>query len=317
MRPVIILLAACVGLVAGESRYEISGHIVPECEAVVSLHGATTPFSSSSQADLRGRFRFRGLLAGTYTITVFVPNRGETRQTIEVGPGVANGKHRVEILIEIAEAKLETEDSRKRGALVSARELSIPDRAHREYSEAQKCLSRRDVPGAITHLERAVEIAPQFSAAWNNLGTIAYQSSRFADAESYFRRSLEQDHGAFAPLVNLGGAALSLGKLDEALEYNLQAVLARPNDALANSQLGMTYFAVDNLPLAVKYLEIAKRLDPTHFSHPQLTLAAIHVRRGEQALAADELEDFLQHHPDSPRSAEIRGAIAKMRSGGQ
>jgi tetratricopeptide (TPR) repeat protein len=314
MRPAIILLLASVGLAGGEPKYELSGRIVPECEAAVSLYGSTTPFAASTQADWRGRFRFRGLPAGTYTVAVFVPARGETRRTIEVGPGVAQARGRVEIRIEITEAGIEKEDSPKRRALVSTRELSIPDRARKEYQEAQKCLSRRDVEGAVAHLQRAVELAPQFSSAWNHLGTIAYQSRRFADAEGYFRRALEQDRSAFEPLVNLGGVLLTLGKLDEALEYNLSAVLSRPNDALANSQLGMTYFAVENLALAEKYLEIAKGLDPTHFSHPQLTLAVIHARRHEDARAADELEDFLRRHPDSPRGAELRDTIARMRS---
>ena len=59
---------------------------------------------------------------------------------------------------------------------------------------------------------------------------------------------------------------------------------------------------------------MAKRLDPTHFSHPQLTLAEIHLRRNEPGLAADELEDFLRQHPDWPKATEIRLAIAKFRS---
>src|SRR5262249_40525129 len=151
----------------------------------------------------RGRFRFRGLLAGAYTVAVFVPERGETRRTIEIGPGVA-AKGRVDVRIEITAAVLQSEDAPKRRAVVSARELSIPDRARKQHQEAQRCLSRRDVPGAIVHLQRAVEIAPQFSGAWNNLGTIAYQTHKFADAENYFRRSLEQDRAAFEPLVNLG-----------------------------------------------------------------------------------------------------------------
>lgn len=317
MRPVIALLLASVGLAAGDARYELSGRIVPECEASVSLYGATSPFSAATQSDDKGRFRFRGLLAGTYTVAVFVPARGETRRTIEVGPGVASARGRVEIQIEVSERRLETDDAPKRRALVSTRELSISDRARKEYQEAQKCLARRDVDAAVTHLQRAVEMAPQFAIAWNNLGTIAYQSRRFADAEGYFRRSLAQDANAFEPLVNLGGVLLTLNKLDEALQYNLAAVLSRPNDALANSQLGMTYFAVDNLALAEKYLRIATGIDPAHFSHPQLTLAAIYVRRQQTAQAADELEDFLREHPDSPRSAELRGAIAKLRAEGQ
>jgi tetratricopeptide (TPR) repeat protein len=87
----------------------------------------------------------------------------------------------------------------------------------------------------------------------------------------------------------------------------------RPNDALANSQLGLTYFMVNNFDLAVKYLEIARRLDPAHFSRPQLVLAEIHLRRGENAAAADAMEDFLRYHPDYPTAAKMREVIGKLR----
>jgi tetratricopeptide (TPR) repeat protein len=36
----------------------------------------------------------------------------------------------------------------------------------------------------------AIEIASQFAAAWNRLGAISYQTQRYRDAESNFRRAL-------------------------------------------------------------------------------------------------------------------------------
>lgn len=295
---------------AGERKFDLAGQIVPGQRAAVSLYGATSPFSASTLSDDRGRFQFRDLLAGPYTVAVFLPARGEVRQTIEVGPSLADSRGRVVVKIEFSESRLAPDRGH---AVVSARELSIPDRARKEYGEAQKRLSRRDVPGAIERLQRAVELAPQFTAAWNHLGTIAYQSREYAKAEEYFRRALEQDKEAYEPLVNLGGTLLSLGKVDEALQYNLYAVLSRPNDALANSQLGMSYFEARNLDLAQKYLEIAKRLDPAHFSHPQLLLVEIHLRRNQHAAAANELEDFVRHHPDWPAAAKMLEAAEKLR----
>ncbi len=128
-----------------------------------------------------------------------------------------------------------------------------------------------------------------------------------------FRRSLAEDPTAYEPLVNLGGALVTLNKLDEAMDYNLRAVLARPGDALANSQLGMTYMALGKLDLACKYLEVARSLDPAHFSHPQLLLAEIHFQQKQPAAAAEDLEDFLKHHPDAPNAASLRSVIAKLR----
>ncbi len=312
MRLIVSLLLAGSAVLAGETKYELAGRIVPGDAAAVSLFGAVTPFSAATLADEQGRFRFRDLLAGTYTLSVFLPSRGETRRTIEVGPSLADAKGKVSITVEISEAGLENRDAPSRRAIVSARELSIPDRARKEYAEAQRQLSRHQVDRAIAHLERAVGIAPQFSAAWNNLGTIAYQSRRYPDAEGYFRKAMEQDSTAFEPLVNLGGVLLTMGKLDEALDFNLYAVLNRPNDALANAQLGMTYFAVNNLDLAIKYLEVARRLDPAHFSHPQMTLAEIYLRRGQPKAAAEQMKDFLRWHPDWPQKDALRQAIEKL-----
>jgi len=310
----VALLALLLALLAAEPEtYDLAGQIVPETRASVSLFGATTPFSTSTLSDLRGRFEFRKLLAGTYTLAVFVPSRGELRQTIEVGPSLADPKGRVAVTVDMRDSKLLSEEVLRRRHMVPARELTIPDRARQEYANAQKMLSKRDVPAAIAHLDKAVEMAPQFSAAWNNLGTIAYQSRDYARAEKHFRESLEQDPEAFEPLVNLGGALLSLEKFDEAMKYNLHAVLSRPNDALANSQTGMNYFYLGDLDRALQYLNRAKRLDPAHFSHPQLLLAEIHLRRDNRAAAAEELADFLARHPDWPQADKMREAIAKLR----
>jgi tetratricopeptide (TPR) repeat protein len=300
------IIACFLATSALPADYELTGRIIPETAASVSLHGATMPFESTTLSDPRGRFRFRKLPPGTYTLAVFEPQHGEARQTIEVGPGTADSKSRMSITLHLED------DPSQRRATVSARELSIPARARQEYAEAQKRLSRPDVDGAIAHLQRAVEIAPQFSAAWNRLGTIAYQSRKYPEAETYFRKSLEADPQAFEPLVNLGGVLLNLGKPDEALRLNLYAVLRQPGDALSNSQLGMSYFLTRKPDLAEKYLTVAKQLDPAHFSHPQLMLSEIHLQRDERAAAIEELEDFLRRHPDAPEATGVKAALTRL-----
>lgn len=302
-----------MGLLLGAeaATYEIVGRIEPAGRAAVHVFGAVTPFSSDALADSAGRFRVRRLPAGSYTVSVFLPGRGEARQTVEVGPGTADSKRRVAVRLALEDSRLQRD---ARLGTVSARELAIPDSAKREYEEARKLLSRPDAAAATKRLERAVQIAPRFSAAWNNLGTIAYQTRQFTRAEECFRRALEAEPGSYEPLVNLGGVLLTLLKVDEALEYNQYAVLMRENDALANSQLGLTYFHLDRLELAEKYLNIAVKLDAAHFSHPQLVLAEIYLRRKDAARAAGALEDFLAHHPDWHAAAKMREAITKLKA---
>jgi Tfp pilus assembly protein PilF len=292
--------------------YEVSGRILPEGKASVTLFGVTQPFTTSTFTDQSGRFTFKKLVAASYTLAVFQPGRGEARQTIDVGPSLADAHHRVQLTVTLRDADFDPTIERRRHA-VSARELAIPARALRDYVDAHRDLEKRDVEAAEKHLEHAVEVAPRFANAWNTLGTIAYQTSRFPLAEKRFRQALKQDPTAYEPLVNLGGVLVTMHKLDEALEVNVHAAMTRPNDALANSQLGMTYFELGQFDSAVKYLERARQIDPGHFSHPQLFLAEIHLRRGQKRQAAGVLEDFLQHHPDYPRAEVMRRNIVELR----
>jgi tetratricopeptide (TPR) repeat protein len=305
----LIFLAAAA---PAQSLYELSGRIRPEGHAAVTLWGATQPFTASVFSDESGRFTFKKLSVGTYTLAVFQAGRGEARRTIEVGPALADSHHRIQLTLALKDADFDVTSDRRRHS-ITARELAIPERALRDYVEAERDLEKHDVEAAEKHLEHAVELAPRFANAWNTLGTIAYQTRRFPLAEERFRQALKQDPTSYEPLVNLGGVLVTLHRLDEALAVNVQAAMTRPNDALANSQLGMTYFELGQFDAAVKYLERARKLDPAHFSHPQLFLAEIHLRRGQKGEAASVLEEFLAHHPDYPQAEKMRQSIVELR----
>jgi Tfp pilus assembly protein PilF len=272
-----------LGAAERASTFEIRGEIVPHEVGTVSLQAVTSPFAISTLAGPDGRFRFRKVEAGAYTVSVAVPQRGETRITINVGPGMADGKGHVVVRVDTQSEALHRES----GTTISARAWRIPARAQHEYEEAGRKIGQRDYDGAVACLRRATEIEPRFAAAWNHLGTIAYQTQHYHEAAGYFRQGIAADPDAYEPLVNLGGVLLNLGNLDEACQYNNEAVRQRPNDALAQSQLGLAYLLLNQLELAEKHLLRACQLDPGHFSHPQLHLAEVYARRKEFHRAAD------------------------------
>lgn len=303
-----------ISALAGETLYELRGRVEPGGRVSVSIFGSTTPFSDDTISDDQGRFRFRKLLPGPYTLAIDSPGRGEARVTVDVGPKSAKGSRVVEIALHLNDSDFNYADVERQHHAVSAKQLTIPDRARREYESARKDLERRDAAGAKAHLEKAVAIAPQFAAAWNELGTIAYHDQDYERAEECFRAGLEADPSAYEPLVNLGGVLINLGKWDEARQFNERAVGVRPNDALANAQLGIVYFQLVRLDDAEKYLRRAVEIDPAHFSHPQLVLAKLHLQENKPARAADDLENFLAHHPDWPQAAQLRATIEKLRA---
>jgi tetratricopeptide (TPR) repeat protein len=205
-------------------------------------------------------------------------------------------------------------DPSRLGATVSVRKLSIPDRAMDLYQQAVRSLGKKDSVRAVELLEKAIEKAPQFSEALNTLGTIYNQRRDYPKAEECFREALAHSPTAFEPTVNLGGVLLAQGHLPESLQYNRKAVHARPEDALAQGQLGWVLLRLGQTEEAVEHLREAKRLDPGHFTRPQLGLAEIYARRSERGKAAAELEDYLRLHPDDPEASKMRAEIFRLRN---
>jgi Tfp pilus assembly protein PilF len=306
------LLTVSVGL-AAEPSYELSVRMVPRLGGYVSLTGVNSPFATTTFVDPSGKFHFKKLQSGLYSLAIFNRRRGEVRRTVDVGPATADPKGRVHLTLELQDSDF-TLSTIVRRNLVSAKQLSVPESALRDFRNAQNDLSKHNTTLAVKRLEHAVSLAPQFAAAWNSLGVIAFQTRKFSRAEECFRNALQQDPQSFEARVNLGGVLVTTRQLDQAMEENLKAVLARPNDALANSQLGMTYFLLDQETLAEKYLARTRDIDPSHFSFPQLLLFQIHLRRQDHAAAADDLDDFLSRHPDWPEAGKVRQTITALRA---
>lgn len=316
-----LFLAACFAAVpargSNPERLELRGVVVrPDGSpfhdrqvVAVALHGARSPFHTHT-LPLGGKFKFTRLEPGSYTMIINAVGFPEVRQTIEVTPGLATKKGRVEIKITLQEG-----EGRRRLGTVSVRQLSVPEGAVEDYRRALRDLGdpqHRKTDDAIAHLLRAIERAPQYVEALNLLGTIYYQTRQLDKAEDVFRRALAADGNAYEPLVNLGGTLLDLDRFDEALPLNRMAALARPTDPLAHAQFGLNLFALGDYTSAVVALNRAKRLDPSHFSHPQLVLAEIFMRQGKKAEAVKELEEFARLHPDEPITARIRKSLPEL-----
>jgi len=315
---VFVLLTSLVAAQKGR-LLELQGQVLLEpqvglegVKALVKLSSISEPYSARTSSDRKGRFKFPNLLPGTYSLSVLFPNRAGAEKTIEVTPSFASAGGIVTTTITLTRTGSPRSTSARE--TVSVRELSIPEDARKEFRRANKELEKRNLKGAIRHLEKAVALAPQFVEALNQLGTISYQTRDYARAEHYFRQALAQDPEAFAPLLNLGGALFSLKRYEEGLRINRQAVAARPDDALANVQLALCYFVLGKDDEARTYLLKAKTLDPGHFSFPQLQLADIYLREGSKQSALRELEDFLARHPDSSLADKVREKMLRLQS---
>ena len=309
--PALVLLCAAA---ASAGTLALRGSVTPELPRGVAVISAVERAFYDEAPVRNSAFAFRKLEPGAYALTVFEPQWGVTSRTVQVTLSLADGSGRVQVEIALERSEAARRRNLGRENSVSLGELAVSAKARAAFRASRRRLTKGDREGSIARLQQAVELSPGFVEAWNELGTLAYKADDYEQAEEYFRAALRHDPQAFAPLVNLGGALLSQQRIDDALPYNLMAQSMRPDDALANAQLGMNFFYKQEFDRARKHLVRAKEADRAHFSHPQFFLAEIHARAGKLQAARRELEELMRLHAGSPAAESARQALARLKA---
>lgn len=308
----LISALALMGAQAPGDTLDLVGSVEPALQrGVATVSAVESPFFAETPVR-RGRFEFRRLPPGSYTLTVIDPRWGAARKTVQVTASFADARGRVRVRMEFERSASGRSERIERQGTVSVAALKVSRKARTALRKARERFARGDAEAGKAWLLKAVELSPSFADAWNELGTIAYKAGRYDEAEERFRTALEHEPLAYAPMVNLGGALLSQARYDEALNFNLMARSMQPGDALANSQLGMNFFHKGELRKAREYLLRAKEIDPSHFSHPQFFLAEIYAREGDFEAARGELDELLRLHPDSQVALPAEAALRRL-----
>ena len=263
-----------------------------------------------------GRFSFKKLPAGQYSVIVLARGYPKVRKTIDITPSFADSSGKVEITVEIQRPGA-GQRARDLQQTVSVRRLTISKKAEKEYERARKAAVQSDYKAMVRHLKKAIELEPQFAEAMNDLGTHYHRAQRYEEAIELFRSAARVDPDAFTPHLNLGGSLLEAGRPIEALEANGRALELDSDDSLAHAQMGIALFTLGHSQTALFHLNEAKRIDPGSAASPQLILAEIYFRQGRKNRALLELEEFLALHPDLPSAVNVRKKIESLKGTGE
>jgi predicted Zn-dependent protease len=193
------------------------------------------------------------------------------------------------------------------GTTISVTSMAAPKDAMRAYEKAQKAKAEKPEE-AEKYLTKAVEIYPQFAAAWTLLGDIHRQRNEFDAARSDYTRAAAADPQFVNPTYGLTVIAMQEKKWDEAVRLSDQVLklnagafpLAYFFSAAANYNLQKFDAAEDS---ARKF----KALDTQH-AHPDVCLLLSYVlsRKQDYAGAAHEIRDYLAAAPNSPDAEQLK-----------
>ena len=197
---------------------------------------------------------------------------------------------------------------------VSAKRLQIPGKAAGEYQRGCGAFKGKRWTEAEGHLRRAVELYPDYSAAWVVLGQVLNSEKKAEDARSACAKAKEVDPGYVAPYLCLAELAAN--------DANWPEVSRASAEALAIDPIGnpySLYYAADaglhqhQLMQAEMSAQAAVKLDKWHhLPELNLLLAQIYEAAGNVVGETTQLKEFLKVAANSRDAAKAKSTLALL-----
>jgi tetratricopeptide (TPR) repeat protein len=200
------------------------------------------------------------------------------------------------------------------GSMVSMTALKAPEEAQKAYGKGVVALTNKKWPAAQKNFERAVEIYPEYAAAWSDLGQVLRAQSKPEEARTAWLRALEVDPKYVKPYVQLTRLDLEEKRLEDAFGIAERALAMNPIEfpAIYFYHAAASY-NLKRFDAAEKSARRAIDLDSRHeFPRAELLLGSVLAAKGDRSGALEHLRKYRELSPKSPDAAEVNQAIAKL-----
>ena len=289
----------------GQVRYAEGGR--PAEFVLVRLEGFGAGVVSETTTDRNGKFRFAGIPAELYNVSVRVPGYREVQQQVDLRTQLTDY-----VQLQLVSDAIGSTSSTgpKTSGVVDA---NTPSNAVAEFEKGSTALLKdHNLAQGIAHLEKAVAIYPKYSPALLLLGTAYMDDRRWNDAEAALLKVLAIEPKATAAHLALGELYLDQRNYAESKRELLFAIGLDPKSARTHLTLGRVYYELGDLAKAGPEVGTALRIDP---SLPQGHLLAgnILLRAHQPENAVVEFQEYLRLDPNGPFSAQAKEAVHKIK----
>ena len=290
-----------LGSVNGEVRVE-RGDFPPQ-KVLVTLILRGAPMEST-YCDDQGRFGFYALPLNLYYVEVNDDHYQPVHERAEITPVLVTAFVRV-TLIPKPSVKSETQQAGKISGgnpdVMDVREYAkrFPKKAFQEFQKGVKADRAGKKEEAIRHYDKAVQIAPDFYPAHDNLGSDHLAQNDLNGARGEFEKVIQLNQSDAAGYLNLANVCMLMGQFPDAQHYLDEGLRRQPSSALGKFLLGSLEMRTGKLPEAEQALRQTMQLDPA-MAQARLQLIIVLLKEGKKADAVNELQEFVKAFPASP-----------------
>jgi len=191
-------------------------------------------------------------------------------------------------------------------AIVSVRQLRIPDRAKFAFNKGAQRLAAKDFAGSIAEFQKAIAVYDDFYEAYYKIGIANLEMKASEAAEAAFRTSIALSESKYTPPLFAMGLALACRKqFADAESYVRAGLQLEPTSPSGLLTLGWVLYSAQRVAEAEKAARDAVLYNP-NLAMAHLLLAQIHRRQDKSAAVVEDLDAYLRLEPDSARSRALR-----------
>lgn len=200
------------------------------------------------------------------------------------------------------------------GTTISATTLQAPKDARKAYEKALEASRKGKMEDARKNLEKAVNVYPQFAAAWSELGAIHEKNNDLAEARKCYTQSIASDPKLLTPYLHLAQLSTMEKNWQEVADTTSRLIKLDPVDlpeayffnAVANYNLKKLGEA-EASALQAQKLDTAQR-----FPRIEQILGAILYEKQDYAGAAEQMRIYLKLAPGGTDADRVRTQLAEV-----
>ncbi|HSR68838.1 MAG TPA: tetratricopeptide repeat protein [Acidobacteriota bacterium] len=199
------------------------------------------------------------------------------------------------------------------GGTVRANTLQAPEEALKAFKAARQAMAREGGPNlkkAAKKLDKALEIYPQFAAAWNLRGAVYAGKGQLDDARAAFHKAIEHDPSAPSGHWSLAMLEIRQQEWFRASLATTRLLELAPDDPAVRFYHGLVCYYRGYWEAAELHLsQVADGPHVDAFPLSRFFLANSHAQQGDFDLASEHFRGFLRGSDKRLVSTDLRRRI--------
>jgi Tfp pilus assembly protein PilF len=301
------------GSILGQVRVSPGRELPSPVMVTITSHGAIL---YNTYTDNEGHFGVNGLPSGVFHIAIREDAYQPFEQEVRIDSVTSATMQIVNVFLVPKKSVKDTDTASAKGEnihLIDTTKLNqqVPKPARKEYEKGVKSDGAGKADDSIRHYTRAVEIAPNYYQARNNLGSAYLTKSEFSHAQDQFEKVIAENPTDASAYFNLANLYLLKSQYQLCADWVEKGLRREPDSAFGHFLQGSLYSRTGRPSEGETALRRSLELDP-FMSKSHLALVNLYMQQKRTGDAASELRVFLKNFPEDPFAPKAKQVLEKL-----